>query len=68
MIEIEVNPVPPEAVTLSVAVPMTAAPLEDLPVAVIVAVPAPMAIAMPLEDTVAMPGTLEDQVTCVVRS
>ena len=63
-----VRPLALELETVMVAVPMTAAPLEDRPDAVMVAVPALTAVAMPLPLMVATPGALEAQVTCVVRS
>src|SRR5215469_3982132 len=71
MMEIETSPFAFELVTLIVAVPMTVAPLEDFPEAVMVAVPALTAVAMPPFAPfvmVATLGALEDHVTCVVRS
>ena len=66
MIVIAVRPAAAELETVLVAVPMIVAPLEDWPVAVIVAVPGPTAVAIPPDvplATVATPGALEDQVT-----
>src|ERR1700753_2745512 len=68
MIVMAVRPFALELDTGRGAVPMTEAPLEDLPEAVMVAVPALTAVAMPLLFTVATPGALEAQVACVVRS